>query len=125
VDGLLAQASLVVLPYTQASQSGVGLLAVGAGVPVVVSNLGALPELVHDPTLIATAGDPADLAQAVVHHIDHGPEFRAGVLEHARASFSWSHVADSYRRALPGAHRRCRLMSGRGSRRSSEASARS
>lgn len=94
VDGLLAQASLVVLPYTQASQSGVGLLAVGAGVPVVVSNLGALPELVHDPTLIATAGDPADLAQAVVHHIDHGPEFRAGVLEHARARFSWSHVAD-------------------------------
>ena len=43
VDPLLADASLVALPYTQASQSGVGLLAIARGVPVVVSDLGALP----------------------------------------------------------------------------------
>lgn len=45
IDTLLAEASLVALPYTQASQSGVGALAVAAGVPVVASDLGALPEL--------------------------------------------------------------------------------
>ena len=47
VETLLAEASLVALPYTQASQSGVGVLAIAAGVPVVVSDLGALPELAY------------------------------------------------------------------------------
>ena len=46
---------LVALPYTQASQSGVGLLAIAAGVPVVVSDLGALPELAYR-TLVRLRG---------------------------------------------------------------------
>ncbi len=37
IEKLLSDASLVALPYTQASQSGVGLLAIAAGVPVVVA----------------------------------------------------------------------------------------
>ena len=58
VGPLLAAASLVALPYTQASQSGVGLLAIAEGVPVVVSDLGALPELAYDPSFVAAPGDP-------------------------------------------------------------------
>jgi glycosyltransferase involved in cell wall biosynthesis len=93
VDRLLAAASLAVLPYTQASQSGVGVLAIAAGVPVVVSDLGALPELTHDPSCVFEAGNPRALSEAIVRHLDHGPEVRDAVLRHARSHFSWEHAA--------------------------------
>jgi glycosyltransferase involved in cell wall biosynthesis len=93
VEGLLTQASLVVLPYTQASQSGVGMLAIGAGVPVVVSDLGALPELACNPSFVVQAGNPRALAAAIVHHVEDGPSMRRAVLQHARLNFSWEHAA--------------------------------
>jgi glycosyltransferase involved in cell wall biosynthesis len=93
VDSLLAEASLVALPYTQASQSGVGLLAIGRGVPVVVSDLGALPELAFDPSFVFESGDPRALAEAIVRHLDDGAEVRDAVLRHAESRFSWEHAA--------------------------------
>ena len=93
VDSLLAAASLVALPYTQASQSGVGLLAIARGVPVVVSDLGALPELAYDPSFVAAAGDPRALADTIVRHLDDGADVRRAVLHHAQAHFSWEHSA--------------------------------
>jgi glycosyltransferase involved in cell wall biosynthesis len=107
VGTLLAGASLVVLPYTQASQSGVGLLALGEGVPLVVSDLGALPDLAYDPSFVCEHGDPRALAQTIVHHVDDGPDVRHAVLMHARSHFSWDHVAklstDMYRDLVPQA----------------------
>jgi glycosyltransferase involved in cell wall biosynthesis len=93
VHTLLAEASLVALPYTQASQSGVGLLAIAGGVPVVVSDLGALPELAYDPSFVAEAGNARALAEAIVRHLDDGPEVRSAVLGHAQSRFSWDHAA--------------------------------
>jgi glycosyltransferase involved in cell wall biosynthesis len=93
VETLLAEASLVVLPYTQASQSGVGLLAIAAGVPVVVSDLGALPELAYDPSFVFEAGNPGALAETIVRHLDDGAEVRSAVLRHAQSHFSWDHAA--------------------------------
>jgi len=93
VDTLLAGASLVVLPYTQASQSGVGTLAIAAGVPVVASDLGALPELGYDPSFTFEAGNSRLLAETIVRHLDDGPEVRRAVLRHAQARFSWNHAA--------------------------------
>jgi glycosyltransferase involved in cell wall biosynthesis len=93
VDQLLADASLVVLPYTQASQSGVGLLAIARGVPIVVSDLGALPELAYDRSFVAKAGNPLTLAETIVRHIDDGADVRWAVLGHARTHFSWEHSA--------------------------------
>ena len=93
VDALLAQASLVALPYTQASQSGVGTLAIAAGVPVVVSDLGALPQLAHEPSFVFEAGNPRALAETIVRRLDHGPEVRSAVLRHAQTHFSWDYAA--------------------------------
>jgi glycosyltransferase involved in cell wall biosynthesis len=93
VDNLLAGASLVVLPYTQASQSGVGVLAIAAGVPVLVSDLGALPELAYSSSFVVPAGDSTALADAIVRHVDAGEDVRRAVLQHARANFSWEHAA--------------------------------
>ena len=95
VATLLAGASIVALPYTQASQSGVGLQAVAAGIPVVVSDLGALPELALDPSYVASAGDAAALAEAIRRHADDGIEVRQAVLERAWARFSWTAAADA------------------------------
>ena len=93
VDALLADASLVALPYTQASQSGVGLLALAAGVPVVVSDLGALPELAYEPSFIAEAGNRVALANTILRHLDDGTDVRQSVLRHAKEHFSWERSA--------------------------------
>jgi len=94
VQPLLSEASLVALPYTQASQSGVGALAIAAGVPVVVTDVGALRDLTYDPTFVARAADPPALAAAILRNLDHDAGVRAAVIEHARARFSWEHTAE-------------------------------
>jgi glycosyltransferase involved in cell wall biosynthesis len=67
-DALLQQASLVVLPYIDASQSGVVLLAYSFGKPVVATTVGSLPELVrHGQTgLVVPPRDIQALADAIV-----------------------------------------------------------
>jgi glycosyltransferase involved in cell wall biosynthesis len=106
VQPLLSEASLVALPYTQASQSGVGALAIAAGVPVVVTDVGALRELAYDPGFVARAGDPPALAAAIMRNLDHDTDVRTAVIEHARARFSWDHTAELslelYRHVLRG-----------------------
>lgn len=92
VESLLATASLAVLPYTQASQSGVGVLAIASGVPVVVSRVGALPDLACDASYVVEAGDASGLAAAILHHLDDDVLARRAVLQHAHANFSWDHA---------------------------------
>jgi glycosyltransferase involved in cell wall biosynthesis len=65
---LFQQASVVVLPYLEASQSGVIPTAYGFRRPVVVTDVGSLPEVVDDGKTgyIVPPRDPAALASAVV-----------------------------------------------------------
>jgi glycosyltransferase involved in cell wall biosynthesis len=93
VVSALRRSSLVVLPYDQASQSGVGLLALGRGIPAIVTRVGALPELAIDDSQVVPPQDPAALAGAILNHLDHGEELRLRVLEHARRNFSWEVAA--------------------------------
>jgi glycosyltransferase involved in cell wall biosynthesis len=63
---LFAAATCVVLPYRQASQSGVGSLAREHGRPVVATRVGGLPELIGpDWGRLVAAEDPAALAAAI------------------------------------------------------------
>jgi glycosyltransferase involved in cell wall biosynthesis len=67
LPALFAAARCVVLPYRQASQSGVGSLAKRYGRPLVVSDAGGLPELVADGSgLTVTVEDPTALAEALI-----------------------------------------------------------
>jgi glycosyltransferase involved in cell wall biosynthesis len=93
VGAFFARSSLAVLPYTQASQTGVGSVAVGYGVPVVVSAAGALPELALDRTYLCDPGDDAGLAAAILAHIDDGAEVRRRVIDELAAPRSWDAVA--------------------------------
>ena len=64
---LFARASVVVLPYVEASQSGVVPIAYAHGKAVVASRVGGLPEAVEDGRtgLLVPPGDPAALARAL------------------------------------------------------------
>lgn len=92
VGSFFGRSSLAVLPYTQASQTGVGSVAVGYGVPVIASRLGGLPELTLDGSYVFAPGDDAGLAAAIVRHIDDGSEVRDRVLEQVAAPRSWDSV---------------------------------
>jgi glycosyltransferase involved in cell wall biosynthesis len=90
---LLARVSLVVLPYTEASQTGVGSLAVAAGVPVLVTDVGALADIAPDSSFVVPPGDPLALAAGILRHLDDGDETRRAVWQVARDRLSWSVVA--------------------------------
>jgi glycosyltransferase involved in cell wall biosynthesis len=95
VDDMFAEASLVVLPYTQASQSGIGGLALARGIPVIVSDVGSLPDLAADATCVVRAGSSRALARAVLAHIDHDSASRQNTLDFAQERFSWEAVASA------------------------------
>ncbi len=67
-DELFRRASVVVLPYREASQSGVIPLAHAAARPVVATTVGGLPEAVQDGEngLLVAPDDPQALAAAMV-----------------------------------------------------------
>lgn len=93
VEAFFARSSLAALPYTQASQTGVGGVAVGYGVPVVASATGGLPELTLDRSYLCEPGDDAGLAAAILAHIDDGTEARRRVIGELAAPRSWDAVA--------------------------------
>jgi glycosyltransferase involved in cell wall biosynthesis len=90
VSLLLDKATLFVAPYTEASQSGAVSLALGRGVPAVVSDAGALPDLAVDASFVVPAGDAGALARALLAKLDHGAGLRRRVHAMARERLSWS-----------------------------------
>ncbi|HKI65829.1 MAG TPA: glycosyltransferase family 4 protein [Solirubrobacterales bacterium] len=94
---LFAAATCVVLPYRQASQSGVGALAKRYGRGLVVSAVGGLPELVADGSgLTVPAEDPVALARGLLGPLgDRSLAERLGRAGHrtAVAGADWDSVA--------------------------------
>lgn len=110
VPALFAAATLIVLPYRQASQSGVGSLARQYRRALVVTDVGGLPDLVTPRSgRVVPAEDPEALAAAVVEVIGT-PGLAIAMGEAgaaAAAEAGWDRVAamtlDAYRRHLIGA----------------------
>jgi glycosyltransferase involved in cell wall biosynthesis len=107
VPGLFRSARCVVLPYRQASQSGVGSQAKVYGRPMVVTAAGGLPELVADGSgLVVAPGDAGALATTLVDVLA-GPGVAEGLGERAAAggrASDWPEVArtslEAFRRHL-------------------------
>lgn len=109
VPELFATARCVVLPYRQASQSGVGSIAKRFERPLVVTAVGGLPELVGDGSgLVVPPEQPADLAGALITVLsDRQLAERLGSAggETARGRGDWRRVAETvleaYEERLP------------------------
>jgi glycosyltransferase involved in cell wall biosynthesis len=98
---LYAGARVVVLPSLDEGFGLPALEAMSAGVPVVVSNRGSLPEVVGDAAVIVDADDPEALAAACLRIVTD-PAYAA---ERARAglararTFTWTESAETLHRA--------------------------
>ncbi|MBN1661681.1 MAG: glycosyltransferase [Anaerolineae bacterium] len=88
-------ADVVVLPYLQATQSGVVQIAFGFEVPVITTSVGGLPETVRDGDLglVVPPHDEQLLAEAIDRFFrqDLGPRFRANICTE-RDVFSWERL---------------------------------
>ena len=66
LGAFLARASLAVLPYREIDASGAAFAAIGAGVPLLLSDAGGFPEIAATGCArIVPAGDARALAQAL------------------------------------------------------------
>jgi glycosyltransferase involved in cell wall biosynthesis len=99
IPGLYNGATAVVLPYRQASQSGVGSLAKSYGRASVVTNEGGLPELVADGSgLVVPSEDAGALANAIVEVLTEpgrAEAMGAAASASAQAEFSWKAVGEA------------------------------
>jgi starch synthase len=104
VAELFQKASIVVLPYVDASQSGVVPLAFAFGKPVVVTRVGSIPEVVDqgEDGFIVKPRDSRALAEAIIS-ILRDPSVKQRMSENARTKadteLSWSRVAEMHRDA--------------------------
>jgi glycosyltransferase involved in cell wall biosynthesis len=104
-EALFKGAQLFVLPSFEEGFGLPALEAMSAGVPVVVSKRGSLPEVVGEAGLLIDPDDPESLAGAMARIVGDAA-LRAACsergLERAR-QFSWTQTAREVRRAYEGA----------------------
>jgi glycosyltransferase involved in cell wall biosynthesis len=109
VAPLFRRASVVVLPYTDATQSGVAAMAFAHGRPVISTRVGDLPEVVIEGRtgrLVAPCNGQ-ELADAMEQLLRDAPLRQAlgiGAAEFAASEISWGRIAEmsvgTYRRAI-------------------------
>jgi glycosyltransferase involved in cell wall biosynthesis len=127
IPQIFARASAVVLPYTDASQSGVAAMAFGFGRPVISTSVGGLPEIIMDGQngLLVPPKDAVALAGAMARCIVSEKlceQLQSGAIERALRELSWDVIAGKtsavYEDALQAraqAHRRSSLFAARSS----------
>lgn len=96
---LFRDASVVVCPYRDATQSGVVLTAFAFEVPVVATAVGGLPEYVipEQTGLLVPVGDPRAVADAVCRILvdtEFAAQLRRGIATATDGALSWRNTAD-------------------------------
>ncbi len=91
VGKFFATTDVVVLPYKTASQSGIVQIAYHYDTPVIVSNVGGLPEIVDEgKTGFCVEPNPGSFADAIrsFYSIEDKESFRSNIAEYKKR-FSW------------------------------------
>lgn len=94
-DRLIAQASIVLVPSQHEGFGRTALEAVSFGVPTIVSDRGALPEVVGEAGLVIPLEQPAEWAKnivAILKNREIAQQLRQDGLERA-SQFSWDQTA--------------------------------
>jgi glycosyltransferase involved in cell wall biosynthesis len=104
VSELFRRSTAAVLPYTDATQSGVATIALANSRPVIATAVGDLPDVViHGQTgLIVPPRDAASLADAMrtlARDRSLCGTLAAGAGRHAKEALSWSRIAEATERA--------------------------
>ena len=89
-------ADLVILPYRHfSSQSGIGGTAISFRKPLIVTDVGGLPDLVANPEYVVPPEDPDGLARKIIDCLtdQHRMTAMAVDAEKIAAEFSWSAIA--------------------------------
>ena len=103
VEQYFAASDLVVLPYMSATQSGIVQIAYGFEKPVVVTDVGGLPDVVrHGETgYVVPAGNVHEIARAVIRFYlqDKQIDWMGNIREQAK-EFSWDTMVERIERLL-------------------------
>lgn len=96
---IVSAADCLVCPYTEASQSGVVVEAIGAAVPCIVTPVGALPEQVESGRLglvakAVTAEAVAQTMQAIMTDPDRYESLSRAAAKAARDRYAWPNLID-------------------------------
>ncbi|RYZ18685.1 MAG: glycosyltransferase [Chitinophagaceae bacterium] len=92
----LCAADFVVQPYRSATQSGVTPLAYYFERPMVVTNVGGLPDLVPDHRCgIVCAPEPRSIAEAVAECYRLGEEFFVPQIREEKKKYAWSKLTSA------------------------------
>ncbi len=98
VGSYFSAADVVVQPYVSATQSGVAHIAFHFGIPLIVTDVGALAEVVPDREagLVVPPNDPAELATAIITYFND-KSLRAQLAEGVQArrrQYSWDGLCE-------------------------------
>ncbi|MBD5483921.1 MAG: glycosyltransferase [Lachnospiraceae bacterium] len=97
VEKYFAAADLVVLPYISATQSGIVQIAYGFTKPVIVTEVGGLPDVVEDGRTgyVVEPKKPEAIAEAVIKFFrEDQAERMSGNIEKEAYRFSWERMGD-------------------------------
>ena len=96
VRNYLCSADLVVQPYRSATQSGVTPLAYHFEVPMLVTRVGALPDMVPDGKVgIVCEPDPVSIADGILRFYDTGVDHFIPHIRSEKKKYTWQRVQDT------------------------------
>lgn len=98
VAALFQRATISVLPYIEASQSGVAALSYGMGTPIIASDVGGLKEVIkHEKDgLLVPPGDVRALADAIIRLLSDRnlqQHMQAAALARCQQDLNWENIA--------------------------------
>ena len=97
VENFFAAADVVVLPYESATQSGIVQIAYSFRIPVIVTNVGGLPEVVEDGKTgyIVEVNNDSELAKKTIQFFkeDNYEKFKDGI-EKQDYRYSWDRLSE-------------------------------
>jgi glycosyltransferase involved in cell wall biosynthesis len=99
----LCAADLVVQPYRSATQSGVTPLAYHFEKPMLVTNVGALPDMVpHEKVGLVTSPDAASLADGILRFFELGAGHFIPHIREEKKKYTWQKMEESIQNLADG-----------------------